>query len=1151
MRRRGHKSTKIPNVKLRPVQQGTSSRAVARESTVEGIYAQDTQPASDDTSIFDPCPRPFKGIRLCATGLLDKPGIFKQAVELGALTSNPFTDRVTHLVAVEHGGAKYMCALNRKVPILDPSFVSESYQVWLRGDDVDLEQAVAKHRLPIFSGVVVCPSGITDIKRRTQINDLVTKHGGMYLKNLERPVRVTHLLCSGDDETDKIRYAEKFNNTGEANIKIVWEEWFWDSLEFGGRFNEKKYAVHEPRPEPRINATQPLPPLPSGEIAASTPDIEVAGNKSKEQEKDAGKDNGGQRKASEQEKGKEGRDKVEEKRKDKPVKEATEKDKVAEKAKEKNKAAGNDKVEEKGKEKQVDRTTGKDQAKERKGTQEAEQDQDGSETEEEDDELTDTASVKRLPTVHLKLWASLLKNRGYDVDEENSRLVRSPTKSQSRSQSMDDSSMPFGRPNNTGSILSNSDFRRANSFGPILPRGAPTAKRILSSKARYIPSASEEDNPQGLEEREMSVDGFDANVLGNVLVMDTANPVEIDTPGAGPSSPRKDRDPSKLTSVAPDDIQNNAEPDLSKKNVTSVSPIFAGLRFLALGEANCRAVKDAVEQAEGIFLERSNEDNLNQYPDDVDVVLIRLSASELFCKHRSAPLSWREKFRTECWLERCLFEDRICPPQQNVSFTPISVSCPIKGCERVFMSCSGFDESERLFMRRLLKVFGITLLSVFSKRATYLLCPSADGLKYEKAKEWGIPVVSMEWIREIKRTGVIPKTGSFLVAGQTVSTVQGRDLKGKRKASDGESRMADITNGQSPLEESPPTQPPTQDAGQHQSIAPPASPQRLRGHLSSVPSLSKLTLSEKSAQGSSESFGKPNFLLQIGSASKSPSEETSAVAALVPVEPVQNEACEDFETGFGQPPEAFSISDEPIPLETRPSTPSRPRLLTAIADWQDTNDPQGLMRVPSSTTPSPMKEVVPASLDITTKGDGRTVTKKKSQSLSPTKFYPPPRPIDEEKTKALHESLSSLLGKRRSEDGIEGNESNTNGTGRVTSGIGRGKRPRPLRTKSSTAVQAAPIKSLHDLDSFPPEHDYMSTELSVSMMEDELREQTLRITYHEPTSQEKSRSSALLDTSIVGVSGSSRTKDRTKGATKTDGVRRNNTRKSGSRQAGF
>jgi len=83
--------------------------------------------------------------------------------------------------------------------------------------------------------VVLCLSGITDLDRRVEINRLVTHHGGTYVKNLERPVKVTHLLCSGDEETEKMRYAEKFNNHKEAIIRLVWEEWFWDSLDFGGK----------------------------------------------------------------------------------------------------------------------------------------------------------------------------------------------------------------------------------------------------------------------------------------------------------------------------------------------------------------------------------------------------------------------------------------------------------------------------------------------------------------------------------------------------------------------------------------------------------------------------------------------------------------------------------------------------------------------------------------------------------------------------------------------------------------------------------------------------------------------------------------------------------------------------------------------------
>ena len=64
----------------------------------------------------------------------------------------------------------------------------------------------------------------------------VGEEGGAYVKNIERPVKVTHLLCTtgANAMTEKMRYAAKFNQHKEANIHLIWEEWFWDSLKAGG-----------------------------------------------------------------------------------------------------------------------------------------------------------------------------------------------------------------------------------------------------------------------------------------------------------------------------------------------------------------------------------------------------------------------------------------------------------------------------------------------------------------------------------------------------------------------------------------------------------------------------------------------------------------------------------------------------------------------------------------------------------------------------------------------------------------------------------------------------------------------------------------------------------------------------------------------------
>ncbi|KAI0256238.1 hypothetical protein BJV78DRAFT_448279 [Lactifluus subvellereus] len=249
MTRRVNRSKKVPGVKLRPARP-EETRTHAERCTPPLPSLLSDAPEDLEPSFFDTCPRPLRGFTICTTGI-DRSTIFPKAGEMGANTTAAFTDYVTHLIAEDHGGAKYWCAVERKIPILKSSWILDTFEIWQRGDDFDFDTKVEDHRLPTFSGITLCVSGVEDLDRRTSINRIVTQHGGKYVKNIERPVRVTHLLCSGNEETEKMRYARKFNERGEADIKLVWEEWFWDSLEFGGRFEETSYLVTHPRPERR------------------------------------------------------------------------------------------------------------------------------------------------------------------------------------------------------------------------------------------------------------------------------------------------------------------------------------------------------------------------------------------------------------------------------------------------------------------------------------------------------------------------------------------------------------------------------------------------------------------------------------------------------------------------------------------------------------------------------------------------------------------------------------------------------------------------------------------------------------------------------------------------------------------------------------
>src|SRR6266581_3954469 len=51
----------------------------------------------------------------------------------------------------------------------------------------------------------------------------------------------------------------------------------------------------------------------------------------------------------------------------------------------------------------------------------------------------------------------------------------------------------------------------------------------------------------------------------------------------------------------------------------------------------------------------------------------------------------------------------------------------------------------------------------FNRATTHLLCPTAMGAKYARARAWGTPVVDMRWLLHIARTDAPPSPGMFLV----------------------------------------------------------------------------------------------------------------------------------------------------------------------------------------------------------------------------------------------------------------------------------------------------------------------------------------------------------------------------------------------------
>ncbi|KAG8756888.1 hypothetical protein FRC12_010437 [Ceratobasidium sp. 428] len=133
--RRGHGSTKVPNVKLKPVPKATNYPKDTRNDTYDVNATNGTARDALKNDL-----RPFSGMQICCSGVKDKPALFAKARELGANCSNDFTDLTTHLVADAPGSAKYNCAVKFGIPVLTSDWILDTHTRWLAGVDIDPEE---------------------------------------------------------------------------------------------------------------------------------------------------------------------------------------------------------------------------------------------------------------------------------------------------------------------------------------------------------------------------------------------------------------------------------------------------------------------------------------------------------------------------------------------------------------------------------------------------------------------------------------------------------------------------------------------------------------------------------------------------------------------------------------------------------------------------------------------------------------------------------------------------------------------------------------------------------------------------------------------------------------------------------------------------
>ncbi|XP_074844363.1 DNA topoisomerase 2-binding protein 1 isoform X2 [Carettochelys insculpta] len=132
---------------------------------------------------------------------------------------------------------------------------------------------------------------------------------------------------------------------------------------------------------------------------------------------------------------------------------------------------------------------------------------------------------------------------------------------------------------------------------------------------------------------------------------------------------------------------------------------------------------------------------------------------------------------TNTWLITCVEQQLLLNPQSNPLFTPVSVmegSTPLEDCVLSFSQFTGAERDSLVFLAGLL---GARVQEFFVRRAnprkgmfasTHLVVKEPDGSKYEAAKKWGLPAVTMAWLLRCARTGKRADESKFLVENVNV-----------------------------------------------------------------------------------------------------------------------------------------------------------------------------------------------------------------------------------------------------------------------------------------------------------------------------------------------------------------------------------------------
>ncbi|XP_064634696.1 PAX-interacting protein 1-like [Lineus longissimus] len=102
---------------------------------------------------------------------------------------------------------------------------------------------------------------------------------------------------------------------------------------------------------------------------------------------------------------------------------------------------------------------------------------------------------------------------------------------------------------------------------------------------------------------------------------------------------------------------------------------------------------------------------------------------------------------TAHWLNDCLIRQKMLCPWHALHVP--SIYGDHKPCANQIICVTNFEGDERTKIKHMVTVIGAKYTGYMTHKNSALVCKKMGGLKYEKAKEWRIPVVNVAWLSDL------------------------------------------------------------------------------------------------------------------------------------------------------------------------------------------------------------------------------------------------------------------------------------------------------------------------------------------------------------------------------------------------------------------